>query len=162
MPANTNIFARLSTDATLGPLVTNGDSPETFKIYPMFMPQVVSYPALRYQNISSEPQNTFGGESDQQNDRVQIDIYSDSYDESQTVADAVVAAMAGTGATSFCTSTLTSTHSIASQRSATSRPTAGNTAVARVSTERGARQPGFQSRRAPLSMARTLANSSAI
>ena len=97
MPANTNIFARLSTDATLGPLVTNGDSPETFKIYPMFMPQGVSYPALRYQNISSEPQNTFNGESDQQNDRVQIDIYSDSYDETQTVADAVVAAMAGTG-----------------------------------------------------------------
>lgn len=97
MPVNNNLFARLTTDATLGPLVSNNDSPETFRVYAMVMPQGVTYPAVRYQNISSEPQNTLNGEPDLRNDRIQIDSYSDDYDEAHTVADAIEGAMAGTG-----------------------------------------------------------------
>lgn len=95
MTASASIFNRLSTDGTVGPLVTNGGSPATYRIYPVNMPQDVTYPAIRYQHITNRPIDNIIGESTLTNDQVQFDCYAETFDAAHTLANAVNTAMTG-------------------------------------------------------------------
>ena len=49
--AEAEVYTALTSYAGLQTLVTNGDSPETFRIYPLVMPQDETLPAVVYQRI---------------------------------------------------------------------------------------------------------------
>lgn len=89
MTVHAALYTRLSTDATLGPLVSNGDSPETFRVYPMLIPQNPTYPLVRYQTVDGPPIDNVGGESTLKKARIQFDAIADDFDEAHTIADAI-------------------------------------------------------------------------
>lgn len=92
MSINTRLFSRLSSDAGVSALVFASG---IYRIYPVLLPQDSAYPAISYQNISNNPINHLSGESNQQNDRVQIDCWAETNDQAHAMADAVKLAMQG-------------------------------------------------------------------
>jgi hypothetical protein len=74
----------------LGPLVTGA-------VHPMYLPDDVTYPAIRYQAIVIDPQNTMCGESDLDNVRMRIDVFSKDWDQMLRLRRAVRTAMGSNG-----------------------------------------------------------------
>lgn len=52
------IKAALDAGVALGPLITNGDSPETFRSHPILAPQGTAKPYVTYQKITGGPLET--------------------------------------------------------------------------------------------------------
>lgn len=92
MSINSRLFSRLSADAGVSALVFASG---IYRIYPVQVPQDAQYPAVVYQTVNNTPINHLTGESDLQNDRVQIDCYAESSDQAHALADAIKAAMQG-------------------------------------------------------------------
>lgn len=74
----------------LGPLVLN-------RIHPMYLPDDVTYPAIRYQALVIDPQNTMQGESDLDNVRMRVDLFHKDWDELLVLRRQVRTAMGSNG-----------------------------------------------------------------
>lgn len=83
----TTLFTRLSTFAGLMALIAT-------RIYPIIMPQGVTYPAVTYQRISTQPREIAMGEDPGiARARIQITSWGETFVSARTVADQVRLAM---------------------------------------------------------------------
>lgn len=92
MTADEDLYTVLTSYAGLQALVGNGDSPETFRIYPVVMPQEESdKPAITYQRITGARINTMSdaGGSGVQNILYQITSWSRTHKEAHAVIEQV-------------------------------------------------------------------------
>ena len=81
-----DVHAALAGHAGLTALV--GD-----RIYPVVLPEGVSYPAVRYQRIGGGPLQHTGGDSGLENARIQIDVWAKRYAQAKDTAEQVRAAI---------------------------------------------------------------------
>lgn len=66
------------------------------RMYPVELPQGVTYPCLRYVRISGGPEHTIAGRSTLQHMRLQIDCFaSDYYADAKALADDVISCLDG-------------------------------------------------------------------
>jgi len=99
MSIETEVYSALAGHTGLQALVGNGDSPETYRIYPVKLPQDDSAPGVVYQKISAVPVNDLGGSNAKENSRIQIDCVGLTYASVKAVTVQIKAAMAA--ATNF-------------------------------------------------------------
>lgn len=85
-----SIFSHLSTVAAITTYVGASSSA---RIYPVYLPQDPTLPAMSYQRISSQPQASMGGFCNLDNPRIQIDCWATSYSAVKGMAEAVRDAM---------------------------------------------------------------------
>ena len=85
-----SIFSHLSTVAAITTYVGASSSA---RIYPVYLPQDPTYPAISYQRISSQPHVSMGGFCNLDNPRIQIDCWATSYSDAKGMAEAVRDAM---------------------------------------------------------------------
>lgn len=85
-----SIFSHLSTVAAITTYVGASSSA---RIYPVYLPQDPTLPAMSYQRISSQPQVSMGGFCNLDNPRIQIDCWATSYSAVKGMAEAVRDAM---------------------------------------------------------------------
>lgn len=88
MTAEIGLRAELAADATVAALVGA-------RIYPEFMPENVTYPAITYRRVSTVRFNKMSGPDDLTQVRIQVDCWDDSYADVQTLAAAVINALDG-------------------------------------------------------------------
>ena len=90
-----SIFSHLSTVAAITTYVGASSSA---RIYPVYLPQDPTLPAMSYQRISSQPHVSMGGFCNLDNPRIQIDCWATSYSAvkelSEAVRDAMMSALA--------------------------------------------------------------------
>ena len=86
MSLEAELYARLTADGGVSALVVT-------RVYPDVLPQGVTYPAIRYQRISTARLYNLGGKADQADTRFQIDCYATTRIGAIALADAVRAAL---------------------------------------------------------------------
>jgi hypothetical protein len=91
MSIGTAIFTALGGYAPLTALVGT-------RIYPVIAASQVAYPYVVYSNVYATPQNSLGGWSGGDNQRLQVDCWAKSYAAANDVADHVREAFAQTNA----------------------------------------------------------------
>jgi len=79
----------LASYAGLQALVGNGDSPETYRIYNMIMPQSSSYPVVVIHKIAQTRENTMAASGGQgvENARMRLTCYSTTLAQAESVAE---------------------------------------------------------------------------
>lgn len=82
------IYTVLTGNATIETLVNT-------RIYPVVMPQGVSFPAITYHETANSPVNTLGGKTGLENPNIAISCWATAYDAANAVAKAVNSAMDG-------------------------------------------------------------------
>lgn len=89
------VYSVLTGYAGLQALVGNGDSPETYRVYAILMPQDPTMPAVTFQKISAERQLTMSdaGGSGVENDRMRITAWSKTLAQAQAIAEQIRLAM---------------------------------------------------------------------
>jgi hypothetical protein len=65
----------------------------TWRIYPEWLPEGVTYPALRYERVSTDPFVTLGGATSYKTVRIQIDVWGSTRASCRAAADAVLLAI---------------------------------------------------------------------
>jgi Protein of unknown function (DUF3168) len=97
------VYSVLGAYAGLQALLTNGDSPPTYRIYNLVAPQSVDAPFLVIQKIAQTRQNTLaqGAGNGVENSRVQCTAYADTISTAEAVAEQVRLALAAAEGTSF-------------------------------------------------------------
>lgn len=88
MSLETGLYTALTSDSTITGLVGK-------RVYPGFMPQGVTYPAITYQRVSTVRTNMLSGVDDFTQVTVMIDCFDDSYSGVKALADAVKSAIDG-------------------------------------------------------------------
>ena len=88
------IVAILRADAGIGALVGNGDSPETFRICPLVLPQNWTSPAITYQRITRDDVQNLAGSADRSVGVFQLDAWAKDAPASPGYAKAVAVANA--------------------------------------------------------------------
>lgn len=78
----TEIYSALSADTTIS-AVTSA------RIYPVIMPQNVTFPALTYERIGGQPVNGLDGYLGMDNARIMINAWATRYDEAKELAEDV-------------------------------------------------------------------------
>ncbi len=63
------------------------------RIFPLKLPQGVTYPAVRYQVISEPPINGLRGPNPTRHARVQVDAYAKGYADADALASAIAGAL---------------------------------------------------------------------
>ncbi len=76
------LFSFLSGEQTISDLVGS-------RIFPLKLPQAVTYPAVTYQRIDTERIRSFGGPSGLAHSRIQLDLWDKTYSGVKALADAV-------------------------------------------------------------------------
>lgn len=87
MAIGEDVYTELSGDAGLTALVST-------RIYPAWLPQDTTMPAVSFSKISERVQNTIDGEVALRNHMYQFDVWADTYSEAHSIATALIAAMA--------------------------------------------------------------------
>jgi hypothetical protein len=89
------VYSVLSAFAGVQALVGNGDSPETYRIHAILMPQDSSMPAITFQRVSDERINTMSdaGGNGVVRDRIRITSWAKSIAETQALAEQIRLAM---------------------------------------------------------------------
>lgn len=82
MTIGEDVYSELSGDAGLSALVST-------RIYPQWLPQETTLPAVTFTQVSENPQNTIGGELALRNHQYQFDIFATSYASAQSVVAAL-------------------------------------------------------------------------
>lgn len=82
----TELYTILSADATIAAATSS-------RIYPLVMPQNVTFPAITYQRISDNPVNDLSGYSNLSNPHLAINCWATRYDEAKELAENVHDAM---------------------------------------------------------------------
>lgn len=88
MTIGQDIYTELTGDAGLTALVST-------RIYPNWMPQEASLPAVSYNLVSESVQNAVSGELGLRNYQFQFDCWGSSYGSAQSVAGALISAVQG-------------------------------------------------------------------
>lgn len=78
----TAIYSVLSADTTITAATSS-------RIYPVVMPQNVTFPAITYQRINSNPVNDLGGYSNLTNPHIAVNCWATRYDEAKELAEDV-------------------------------------------------------------------------
>lgn len=94
MSLEEGLVAHLRASAA-GSHFVNATSPLTWRIYPEWLPESPTYPALRYERISTDPFVTLGGETSYRTVRLQIDVWGLTRASARSAADAVLLALDG-------------------------------------------------------------------
>lgn len=79
--------------STVAAITTYVGASSSARIYPVYLPQDPTLPAMSYQRISSQPQVSMGGFCNLDNPRIQIDCWATSYSAVKGMAEAVRDAM---------------------------------------------------------------------
>lgn len=99
MSAGVALYAICVADAGVLAILGDGASPPNIRLFPAGnIPQSSTaasdlLPAATYQTIGGAPSNTFHPHAPADNERIQLDCWSDSYDGAQIIADAIRAAI---------------------------------------------------------------------
>lgn len=93
--ATTAFYTVLNGYTALQALLTNGDSPATYRVYNFVLPQGVSYPALSFQHVGDVPQSLMNPVSGDglENIRFRVSCWATTLIQAQTLAGHVRAAM---------------------------------------------------------------------
>lgn len=78
----TELYSALTADTTIF-AVTSA------RIYPVVMPQNVSFPAITFERISSQPINGLAGYLGMDNARIMLNVWATRYDEAKELAEDV-------------------------------------------------------------------------
>lgn len=89
MTIEESLFAALSGDADVGPLVAEATSPVQHRIYPNIAPDNVRRPYIVYFIVSGEHSQTLTGRNLLKRARVQVDCVADTYPAARALADHV-------------------------------------------------------------------------
>lgn len=92
---DTNLYGFLSQAAGVGSVVSDGGSPETFRIFPVFAQEAPTLPCLIYRTVSAIRNMTLDGPRGVVRERVQIDVIADTYTACRSLADALRSALDG-------------------------------------------------------------------
>lgn len=84
----TKIYAHLSTTTA----ITVSSSVST-RIYPIILPQEVTYPAITYFKVIGIKENNLSGYSSMENSQIQIDCWTETYKEAKNLSTRVHSAM---------------------------------------------------------------------
>jgi hypothetical protein len=95
MSVEQGIVTALRNDATVGPLIANGTSPETYRVYHELMPQGVAYPAIVYARANTDRIMTLAGPSNLTATSFTLDVWADSTASVKAVAAGVKNALDG-------------------------------------------------------------------
>lgn len=95
MSIESGIYTALTTDTDVAALITNGDSPETFRVYPLRLKEGYSLPAISYQRISTDRLHDLDGPTGRASPRFQIDCWAASYSTVRDLATKVRAVLDG-------------------------------------------------------------------
>ena len=95
MTIEETLFTTLSADGDVGPLVSNADSPETFRIYSDPTTENISKPYIVYTLIFGEHFATFSGRTTLKRARIQIDCYATTRSGVRALADHIYDAVDG-------------------------------------------------------------------
>lgn len=100
MSLETGLITALRDDATIGPLVANGTSPETYRIFHERLPQEPTYPAIVYSRVATDlDTNPLDGPNGLTSVILDIDAVATSRDDMKALGDAIKTALNGvTGA----------------------------------------------------------------
>lgn len=90
-----NLYGFLSQAAGVGNAVSDGGSPETFRIFPVFAKEAPTLPCLVYRTISAVRKITLDGPAGLVRERVQIDILGQTYTQCKAISEAVRLALDG-------------------------------------------------------------------
>jgi hypothetical protein len=90
-----NLYAFLSAAAGVAALVGDGNSPETYRVFPNFAGENPALPCLVYTRISRVEGHTFDGPHGFCRSRIQIDVLADTYTQAAALAAQVKAALHG-------------------------------------------------------------------
>lgn len=85
------LYSLLSTSTLVTTIASN-------RIYPVFLPQAVKFPAIAYERSASDPVNSIDGYSGLNNPSIEIDAYATSYLTCRTLADNIRSVLDGAGA----------------------------------------------------------------
>lgn len=80
------LSSRLTGDVAVSALIAT-------RLYPARLPQDVTYPAVVYTRIDTEPTSAFGTAATLMNSRVQFDCWAKTYSEVKAVANAIRASL---------------------------------------------------------------------
>lgn len=95
MSIETGLRTHLINDTDVAALVANSDSPTTYRIYPLRLPQGYTLPAISYQRISADRTHTLSGPIGRVWPRFQVDCWAESYSTVRDLADKVRLALDG-------------------------------------------------------------------
>jgi hypothetical protein len=88
MSLETGLYTAITSDGTVAALVST-------RVYPEFMPQGVTYPAITYQRVSTVRTQLLSGIDNFTQVRVVVDCWDSSYSGAKALADAVKNALDG-------------------------------------------------------------------
>ena len=91
MTIGQDVYSELSGDAGLSALVGT-------RIYPQWLPQNVTLPAVMFFQVTENIQNVIGGELGLRNHQIQFDVFADDYSTAQSVVAALNTAVANASA----------------------------------------------------------------
>lgn len=95
MTVRDDLFTTLSEDSNVSALVTNSDSPETFRIYPDVAPDNVTKPYLVYMIIGDSLPVVFNDVIDKHEYTIRIMSYAETASGAHTLVDHIVNAVNG-------------------------------------------------------------------
>lgn len=84
-----NLYVFLSQASGVGSVVSDGNSPETFRIFPVFAQEAPALPCLIYRTISAMREMTLDGPRGLVRERVQIDVIAETYTACKVLSEAV-------------------------------------------------------------------------
>lgn len=91
MTAESDLFTALTTDTTIGAQITQGGSPEEWRLYPNVAPSIDVKPFVVYNTEDSDRFPTLDGLSNLRNARITVSIYADEFATAKTLADLITA-----------------------------------------------------------------------
>lgn len=91
MSIEDTLYSTLATDGDVGPLVSDGSSPDFYQIFKGYPPQgyPTTHPYIVFMVVVGTRLSSFSGLSGEKNKRVQVDCYADTQNEARTLADHV-------------------------------------------------------------------------
>lgn len=96
MSIETELIDFFGNDAAVAGIIGNGDSPESYRIYPLRLPQGYTLPAISFQRISTDREHVIDdGPIGWAWARFQLDMWAETYAEVRQLAEAVRQALDG-------------------------------------------------------------------
>lgn len=93
MSVETALVSTLRGDANVAALIGNGDSPLTYRLYPVIASENNTTPYVVYTIVAGVRPQTFSGLSVLENARIQVSVFADTYAGAKVLADYIVTAV---------------------------------------------------------------------
>ncbi len=95
MSIEQSLYTHLTSDADIASIIGNGDSPETYRMYPLRLSQGASLPAITYQRVSGPREYDLAGPTGRARPRMQVDCWATSYSAVKDLASKVIKVLNG-------------------------------------------------------------------